>query len=175
MSHDIRYALRLLLKSPAFSIVAAVTLALGIGANTAIFSVIRHVLLNTLPYRDADRIVTIWLADPDHGFPKDNMSYPRFEETRALKNALSDTAAFDDTTAVLSGVDEPRQLRGVQVSAEFFRVLGVSPKLGRGFQAHEDQPGRDHCSHPQPRSVDSPIRRESDSARPEDTAELAAL
>ena len=84
MKADLRYAVRMLLKSPVFTGVAVLTLALGIGANTSVFSVVRHVLLKSLPYRDADRLVTIWLHDPEHGFPKDIMSYPRFQETRNL-------------------------------------------------------------------------------------------
>src|SRR5882724_6932417 len=89
MLHDIRFAVRILAKSPGFTAVALLTLALGIGSNTAIFSVIRHVLLNTLPYTDADRLVSIYLHDPEHGFPKDIMSYPRFVDTRNLTEAFS--------------------------------------------------------------------------------------
>ena len=139
LTPDLRHSLRLLTKTPAFSAVAVLTLALGIGANTAIFSVIRHVLLNTLPYKQPDRIVTIWLHDPNHGFPKDVMSYPRFEDTRALKSALENASAFTESLSVLSGVDEPQQLLAASVTPDFFRVLGVTPKLGRDFTGKEEQ------------------------------------
>ena len=143
MFYDIRYALRILAKSPGFTAVALLTLALGIGANTAIFSVIRHVLLNTLPYHDAEQLVSIYLHDPEHGFPKDIMSYPRFVDTRNLTDALSGASAFAETTAVLSGVDEPEQLSGVQASADFFSVLGVAPRIGRGFLPGDDEEGKE--------------------------------
>src|SRR5689334_14027526 len=104
MRHDIAFALRVLRKSPGFVAVAMLTLALGIGANAAIFSVIRHVLYETLPYPESGRLAMIWLQDPEHGFPKDIMTYPRFQETRAL-GSFSGAAAFTEATFTLSGVE----------------------------------------------------------------------
>jgi len=143
MLHDLRFAIRILLKSPGFTAVALLTLALGIGSNTAIFSVINHVLLNSLPYRDADRLVSIYLHDPEHGFPKDIMSYPRFLDTKNLTDTLSGTSAYTSATVALSGVDEPEQLSAVQATAGFFHVLGISPRIGRGFAPGEDEEGKD--------------------------------
>lgn len=121
---------------------AILTLALGIGANAAIFSVIRHTLFAQLSFKDPDSVVMIWLQDPEHGFPKDVMSYPRFVDTKSA-SALESAAAFVEATFTLTGVDDPEQIRGAAVTASFFDLLGVPARLGRGFAAGEDDPGRD--------------------------------
>ena len=143
LGQDLRYAARMLAKSPGFTLIAILTLALGIGANTAIFSAVKSILLNRLPYADADRLVTLWLEDPSHGFPRDIYSYPRFEDTRRDAKLLSDVAAYSSANLILTGTGEPEQLKGSRVSASFFSLMGVHPRLGRGFVDGEDQPGND--------------------------------
>jgi putative ABC transport system permease protein len=143
LGQDLRYALRMLAKSPGFTLIAILTLALGIGANTAIFSAVKSILLNRLPYAQADRLATLWLEDASHGFPRDIYSYPRFEETRRDAKLLSDVAAYSNANLILTGTGEPEQLKGARVSASFFSLMGVHPRLGRGFVDGEDQPGRD--------------------------------
>ena len=143
LGQDLRYAARMLAKSPGFTLIAIFTLALGIGANTAIFSAVKSILLNRLPYADADRLVTLWLEDASHGFPRDIYSYPRFEDTRRDAKLLRDVAAYQSANLILTGTGEPEQLKGSRVSASFFSLMGVHPRLGRGFVDGEDQPGRD--------------------------------
>ncbi|HZF11424.1 MAG TPA: ABC transporter permease, partial [Thermoanaerobaculia bacterium] len=141
---DAGYAARRLARSPGATAAAVLTLALGIGANTAIFSVVQSVLLRSLPFRDPDRLTMIWLADAEHGFPRDVFSYPRFLDTRAHSASLRDAAAFSRATFALSGVDEPEQLSGVAASANLFSLLGAKARVGRTFLPGEDVPGRDH-------------------------------
>ena len=143
LGQDLRYGARMLVKSPGFTLIAILTLALGIGANSAIFSAVKSILLNRLPYADADRLVTLWLEDPSHGFPRDIYSYPRFEDTRRDAKLLSDVAAYSNANLILTGTGEPEQLKGARVSASFFTLMGVHPRLGRGFVEGEDQPGKD--------------------------------
>lgn len=142
MKQDILFALRMLGKAPAFTAVAVLTLALGIGANSAIFSVIRHVLLNALPYRDAQHLAMIWLRDPEHNFPKDIMSYPRFKDTSALQHSFSGVAAFTQSNFVLASADEPEQVSGAIVSGGFFPLMGVPAKIGHALDPDSDQPGK---------------------------------
>src|SRR5579872_4219479 len=128
---DARYAVRTMRKKPAFAITAVFTLALAIGGNTAMFSVIRAVLLKPLDYPDADRLVSI--AD---GTPA------RFAEMRAAVHSFTDLGAHTSQENVtLSGGAEPEVLKGVHVSASFLRILGVDPVLGRGFRPDEDVAG----------------------------------
>ncbi len=136
---DLRYAARRLRRSPGFTAVAVVTLALGIGATTAIFSVIHPILLEPLPYPGARRIAVIWEVARDGS---------RIDGTFGMYRALSRRARSLDSIAVvkrwrpaLSGGDEPERLEGQRVSAAYFRVLGVAPALGRGFQPSEDRMG----------------------------------
>jgi putative ABC transport system permease protein len=140
---DARYAARRLARSPGATAAAVLTLALGIGANTAIFSVVQSVLLRSLPFHDPDRLTMIWLADAEHGFPRDVFSYPRFLDTRAHSASLRDAAAFSRETFALSGVDEPEQLSGVAASANLFSLLGAKARVGRTFLPGEDVKGRD--------------------------------
>jgi predicted permease len=143
MKHDIVFALRLLRKSPGFGLVVVLTLGLGIGANVAIFSVVRHVLYAQLPFAAPDRLAAIFLQNPEHNVPKDLMSYPRFVDTRAAAGAFEGMTAFVEAAFTLRGAEEPEQIRGAVVSAEFFDVMGVKPKIGRTFQRGEDESGRD--------------------------------
>jgi putative ABC transport system permease protein len=136
---DIRYAIRRLLKSPSFTAVAVLTLALGIGANSAIFSVVNGVLLDPLPYHDPERLVGIFhLSDGQRAV----MSGPNFTDVKRLSQTLADAAAVTRSRVILTGEGEPVRLDGAQVSAGLFDLLGVRPVLGRTFHADENEPGR---------------------------------
>jgi putative ABC transport system permease protein len=140
---DLRYALRTLLRSPGFTVVAVLTLALGIGANTAIFSVVNAVLLHPLPFRDADRVAMVWLDNPPLGIRQDITSYPAFSDWREQNRVFSDMAAFRPHEANLTGEFEPERIARTAVTASFFSVLGVAPVQGRGFTTEEEQQGND--------------------------------
>ena len=139
LRQDIRYAVRRLLKTPAFTAVALLTLALGIGANTAIFSVVHAVLLKPLPYADPERIVGIFhLSDGQ----RSTMSGPNFYDVKTRAKTLQDVAAYSRTRVILTGQGEPVRLDSAEVSASMFDLLGVRPALGRTFHADENQAGR---------------------------------
>jgi putative ABC transport system permease protein len=136
---DIRYAVRRLIKSPAFTLVALLTLALGIGANTAIFSVVNAVLLQPLPYPESHEIVGIYhLSDGTRA----TMSGPNFTDVRRLNTTLEDVAAYTRTRIILTGRGEPVRLDGAAISASLFDMLGVQAALGRTFRADENETGR---------------------------------
>lgn len=133
---DLQYALRMLMKSPSFAAIAILTLALGIGANTAIFSVVNGVLLNPLPYRDANRIVSMFEEIPN--FKNGSISYPNFLDWQRMNRTFSAIAAYRSTGFNLSGNGEPERLHGEMISAGFFEILGVNPVIGRTFTKDED-------------------------------------
>jgi putative ABC transport system permease protein len=139
--NDLRFAFRVLIKSPAFSLIAILTLALGIGANSAIFSVIDTVLLRPLPFKDPERLVMIWNRSGPEELAKDVNSYPDFADFRDQNHSLTSMAAFTRAGAVLNAPGESQELEGLAVSAAIFDVLGVKPMLGRGFTRDEDKPG----------------------------------
>jgi putative ABC transport system permease protein len=139
LRQDIKYAWRHLLRSPGFSTVAIVTLGLGIGANSAIFSVVNAVLLKPLPYAEPERLVALHhLSD---GHPA-SMSGPNFTDLRTSSRTLADAAAFTGSRTILTGQGEPVRLASAQVSAGLFTLLGISPQLGRTFNPEENAPGR---------------------------------
>jgi predicted permease len=133
---DARFALRLLRKSPAFTVAAVLTLALGIGANSAIFSVVNGVLLRPLPYKDPEQLVFIQEGTPS--FPTMSVSIPDFMDWRAEQRTFTDLAAFRNGAFDLTGVDIPERLGTRLVSASLLPMLGVSPALGRNFLPEED-------------------------------------
>jgi predicted permease len=139
---DSRHAVRSLRHARWFTLTALFTLALGIGANTAIFSVIRTLLLRQLPYGDPDRIVMVWVRNPEQGFDHDVTSYPRLEDWRAQSRTMEAFAAYNGALRVLTGSEDPEEVRSAMVSAEFFRVLGARPALGTGFFPGDDDFGR---------------------------------
>ncbi|HXJ92928.1 MAG TPA: ABC transporter permease [Terriglobia bacterium] len=139
---DLRYALRMLRKNPGFAAVALLTLALGIGANTAIFSVIDAVLLNRLPYHDPSRLVLVWEQNPRRGWFHNIVSGANFKDWRSQNDVFTAMAAIDERNFDVSGNGEPVEVEGEQVTANYFTVLGVGPALGRTFTPDEDQPGR---------------------------------
>jgi len=140
---DIRYRLRTLLKSPGLTAVAVLTLALGIGANTAIFSVVNGVLLNPLPYKDAHRLVTVWGNLNREGLTRMTASVPEFHDYREREQLFEHLAAYDWQSFNLTGDGNPERVIGSRVTTSFFPVMGVAPALGRSFLDEEDHPGRD--------------------------------
>jgi putative ABC transport system permease protein len=139
--HDLRYAARLQRKNPGFTIVAIIALALGIGANTAIFSVVNTVLLRPLPYKDPERLVMVWEDATKHGYPRDTPAAANFVDWRDQNQSFEGMAAIADTSFNLTGSGDPERLEGRRVSANMFPLLGVEPHIGRVFTAAEDQPG----------------------------------
>ena len=138
-AQDVRYGLRVLRRNPVFAAVAVATLALGIGANTALFSVVDGVLLNPLPYPDADRLVTLHESKPN--FAAGSVSYPNFRDWQAMNRTFSGMAILRGSSFSLLGRGEPEQVRGHFVSSDFFPILGVRPVRGRFFAKGEDEIG----------------------------------
>ena len=130
----------MLAKSPAFTVVAAITLALGIGANTAIFSVVETVILRPLPFPRPNELVMIWGNIPHEGTTRDVDSYPDYIDLRDQSKTIRSIAAFGRAGAILSGNEESRLLQGLVTTSDIFDVLGVSPFLGRRFTRAEDTP-----------------------------------
>ncbi|HEX4666948.1 MAG TPA: ABC transporter permease [Chthoniobacterales bacterium] len=143
--NDLRYAFRHLLKSPAFSLIAILTLALGIGANSAIFSVIDAVLLRPLPFSEPDRIVMVWARYTNDGgsYRTGVHSYLDFVDLKEQSGSFEATAAYTRTEGALSGAADAQLLEGVAVTSGIFDVLGVPPLLGRGFTEEEAKAGGD--------------------------------
>src|SRR5262245_37878658 len=121
---DVRYSLRLLSKRPGFSVAVIITLALGIGANTAIFTVVDTALLRSLPYQDADRIVHVWENLPREVKPQREASYPDFVDWKTNNQTFESMGGYGQVGLILSGADSSEFLMGGRVSADFFRVLG---------------------------------------------------
>jgi predicted permease len=143
---DLKYGLRMLLKNPGFAAVAVVTLALGIGANTAIFSVVNTVLLVPLPYKDADRLATVWGYNRVRGFNTDQVSPLDFADWRSQNHVFEKMAASTEAMYTLTGGGEPAPIIAYSFSADYFQVLGVTPLLGRTFLHEEEQPGKNHVA-----------------------------
>jgi len=136
---DVRYGVRVLLKSPAFTAIAVLTLALGIGANTALFSVVNGVLLNPLPFPNPDRLVAAYSKTPQ--FHESSISYPNFLDWVRNNRSFSELGAFRSEEYNMTGEGEPERLHGHMVSADFFPALGINPLLGRNILPEEDKPG----------------------------------
>jgi putative ABC transport system permease protein len=136
---DMRYGIRMLMKNPGFTIIAVLTLALGIGANTAIFSVVNAELLRPLPFRDSGRLVSVATANSRMHTSNGSTSYPDFVDWRSQNQVFEKMAAYTGATFTLTGQEHPAHLEGASVSAETFDLLGVSPELGRTFLPGEDE------------------------------------
>jgi putative ABC transport system permease protein len=134
---DLRYSLRLLRRSPGFTIVAGLALALGIGANTAIFSVVNGVLLRPLPYPEPGRLTMVY--ETSREFNHSSVAYPNFLDWQRENHSFTDIAAFRGDDFNFTGSGQPEHLSGEYVSAGFLSVLGMNPLLGRSFLAQEDQ------------------------------------
>jgi len=145
---DIRYGVRTLRKNPGFTFFAVVALALGIAANTAIFSIADVVLLRPLPYRDAGRLVKVWEDSAAYGFPRDTPAPGNFFDWKARNAVFEDMAATSGFhhSFNLTGDGNPEEIPGKRVTANLFSVLGVKPALGRDFRAEDDIPGSAHVA-----------------------------
>ena len=142
---DFRYGLRMMFRKPGFTVIAVLTLALGIGANTAIFSIVNAVLLRQLPYPDADRLVMLWSTMKSQGVSTSGSSMPDYREWRDQNHVFDGLAGFYYGDFNLSGTNhQPERVQGARVTANLFQVLGVSPALGRGFIPEEEQFGQHH-------------------------------
>jgi putative ABC transport system permease protein len=142
---DFKYAVRVLLKSPGFAVVSIVVLALGIGANTAIFSVVNAVLLRPLPFEDPERLVQIWHVPPAKSFPgmtQFAVSAANYLDWRSQNHVFEQTAIYTGASYNLTGKGVPVSVPAATVEPSFFSVLRIRPIHGRGFVEGEDQPGR---------------------------------
>ena len=137
---DLRYALRMLVKNPGFTLVAVLTLGLGIGANTAIFSVVNAVLVRPLPYPQPERLMMVGMGKDQAHFSV--LSDADFLDWKARNRSFEHLAGYVDNWLILTGQGDPQRLRGVFVTADFFPTLGVAPALGRAFSPGEDEPGK---------------------------------
>ncbi len=137
---DARFGLRMLVKNPGFTVVAVLALGLGIGANTAIFSVVNAVLLRPLPYKDSERLVMVWEDNTKRGFPRDTPAPANFIDWREQNKVFEGMAAIAEQSFNLTGAGEPERIDGRRVSASLFPLLGVEPQLGRAFLPEEDSP-----------------------------------
>ena len=138
---DLRYAVRLLRKTPVFTVAAIGTLALGIGANTTIFSLVQTMLLRPLPYQNPDQVVMVWEDRTAAGFPRNTPAPANYNDWRAMNRSFTDMAATAFAYANLTGDGAPEVVLGRRVTANFFSVLGVQPVLGRVFTASDDTSG----------------------------------
>src|SRR5437763_441235 len=141
LSQDVRYGMRMLLKNPAFTTIAVLALALGIGANSAIFTVVNTLLLRPLPYKNPSQLAVIWENATHLGFPKNTPSAANFLDWQKQNTLFEGMAAFSERSFNLTGVGEPERLEGRRVSANLFDLLGVRPILGRNLVPDEDKPG----------------------------------
>jgi len=142
LAQDIRYAVRMLLKNPGFTLVAALALALGIGANTAIFSVVNAVMIRPLPYRDASRLVMVWEDNRNRGKHQNVVSPANFLDWKEQSDVFEDMAALYDTNLNLTGVDDPEEIPAQRVTLNMFDLLGAQPMLGRTFEPDDAQTAR---------------------------------
>ena len=134
---DLRYGVRVLLKAPGFTLVAVLTLALGIGANSAMFSIVNGVLLRGLPFPDPGRIVKVYTTSPQ--FSQMSSSYPNFVDWAVRQRSFAPFAAYRTDSFNLTGQGQPERVHVAMVSASFFDLLGLEPVLGRTFTAAEDK------------------------------------
>lgn len=144
MIHDIRYGIRSLMKRPGSTAVALITLALGIGVNTAIFSAVDSVLLRPLPFKDPERLVSIWEQTLKIGILRNEVAPANFVDLRTQNQSFEAIGATGPQDLNLTGDGEPERISGQLVSANVFSILGVEPALGRTFLTNEDQPGQEH-------------------------------
>ena len=141
---DVRYALRMLLRNPGFTAVALLTFAVGIGVNTAVFSVFNGVLLRPLPYPGADRITMMWVDNRPQGIKEDIGSYPNYVDWRARNTSFEHVAAYTGGAFTLTGADEPERIPGARTTANFHDVMGLKPVLGRLYTEEHEKAGNDN-------------------------------
>jgi putative ABC transport system permease protein len=138
---DIRYGTRMLLKAPSVSIVATIALALGIGANTAIFSVVNAVLLRPLPFANPEQLMQVWESDSTFALARGTASYPNFADWRDQNHVFERLASYHSNDFIMTGRGESTRLQGAVVNADLFPLLGATPVVGRTFLPNEDNPG----------------------------------
>jgi putative ABC transport system permease protein len=143
---DARYALRNLLRRPTFTLIAVVTLALGIGANTAIFSAINALLLKPLPFPELDRVVAIWDKLPSRGVMHNEVTVANYLDWQSQTQSFEQLALYRWWSANLTGIDPPERIQGFLVTANFLDVTGMKPIMGRTFSSEENQPGKDQVA-----------------------------
>jgi len=141
--NDLRYGWRMLRRNPGFAIVAVLTLAIGIGANAAIFSVINSILIRPLPFHDSSRIIMVWDTDPNRHIPNGTVSPAEFLDWRDMDKSFKELDGFRTSYLTVTGNGDPEQAWGVQVSTDFFQMLGLKPILGRDFLSDEGTPGHE--------------------------------
>ena len=137
LARDVRYALRTLRKSPAFTTAAAATLALAIGANTAMFSVLNAVLLRPLPYRSPEQLAMLWTEDPTENLREGRSALWDVEQWRSQSQSFADMATFDAVSRTLTGADGAEQIVGASISPNLLSLLGIQPVQGRSFSTEE--------------------------------------
>ena len=140
---DLRFAVRSLLKRPALTIIAIITLAIGIGANSAIFSFINALLLKPLPFPDPERVVALWDKVPSRGVERNEVTVANYLDWRAQNKTLEQLAIYRWWSTNLTGSDSPERVQGFQVTTNFLDVVGVKPFMGRNFSVEEGEPGKD--------------------------------
>jgi putative ABC transport system permease protein len=138
---DVRYGFRMLVKKPTFTIVAVLTLALGVGANTAIFSIVNAVLLRSLPYRDPDRLVRIFFNEPGVGLRDVRFSKPELDDLQTRADVFEDVTPIFEGSEDLTGAGQPERVEGVNTSFSYFSMLGVIPQIGRLYGPQDFAPG----------------------------------
>lgn len=156
MLRNLDISLRSLIRRPGMTLLCVLTIAVGIGSNTAVFSIVHAVLINPLPYEDSDRLVTVWQTMPEW-IDSDNpfyqaygsrfpVAYPVYEDWLRMNPVFEDLAAYSPGDYTVVGGDRPEQLRGLATSGSLFRTLGIEPSVGRGFSAGEDRRGGDRVA-----------------------------
>ena len=145
---DLRYGIRMLIKKPGFTLIAVFTLALGIGANTAIFSVVYAVLLRPLPYSEPNRLALLWTRLEKIGLEQNWVSEPEVLDFREQSQLFERFGVVSGSVFILTGAGEPEQLGGAEVSANFFSVLGTRIKVGRSGRDLRSDVARSHPAHP---------------------------
>src|SRR4029078_1571116 len=141
---DIRFAMHLLMKQPWFTVVAVLTLALGIGANSAIFSIVNSLVLNPLPYRDSGQLAIIWSHSPGANVEKDWPSPGQYEAIKANSTVFEDIAIVHGQSLNVGGLSNPTRAGAVEASSNLLPMLGAKPLIGRVFLPEEDEPGKNH-------------------------------
>src|SRR5256885_11863903 len=141
LGQDVRYGLRMMVKKPTLTIVAVLMLALGVGANPAIFSIVNAVLLRSLPYRDPDRLVRIFFNEPGVGLRDVKFSKPELDDLQTRSGVFKDVSPIFEGSEDLTGAGQPERVEGVNGSFSYFSMLGVTPQIGRLFGPQDFVPG----------------------------------
>ena len=171
LRYDLRHAIRAMSRQPATSLIIVLTLALAIGANTAVFSAVHTVLIRPLPYEQPDSLVMLWEKREAEGVMKNSVSPADYIDWARIATSFTAMAAMTEVTVDLTGEGDPEKVTVAAVSAPFFEVFGVRPLHGRTFEAGEDTIGRHRVRHPRPRVLAAALRRRSGRRRPLDHAQ----